>query len=427
MKRSLRRDCFGISVMYDAVFFAVLVSLSGAILLPAMHQDIAIESQVATHREKVVDEALLAIMNSRADENEYRFAGSQIEDFFAGIGQDSLLDDDQIIGTLVTSMLGKEQLHKTYADLLAENLASQLQVFTFRMNMFTDEYDQYLKQGITSVLNSTLGERYQYNLTATWHPIEGVPFGGEFYVGQHPPQKDTHVAQAYITMPESFLTQWLGTAEEFIQEAVLDNLSSCTGGEDEVHALLWDVMNQTIYGILFDGFSYLGLQQGLINTTVDVVFGKIQTSLGNVSSLSFDRLFDDVLGKIDLGSGMLGTMLSDFLDEIITNIINEVISTVIAELSLPGFTGFDDLNGDSEIDMTDILLTLKLYVVQWIREFISPLLDTYILQFVDFVMGYFSIVSDFIDTAVEQTQMFFRDHINVLRGRMTLTVWEVRG
>ncbi len=46
-----------------------------------------------------------------------------------------------------------------------------------------------------------LGEKYRYNLTAWWHPIKGVPFGGEFSVGEQPPTKDCYVARSFFMIP----------------------------------------------------------------------------------------------------------------------------------------------------------------------------------------------------------------------------------
>jgi len=58
--------------MYDAVLFIVMVSVSGVVLLPALHSDIAIESSVETHREAVVDEALNTFLVSRVDKFSYK-------------------------------------------------------------------------------------------------------------------------------------------------------------------------------------------------------------------------------------------------------------------------------------------------------------------------------------------------------------------
>jgi len=45
-KRKFVKNTYGVSVMYDAVLFIVMVSISGAVLLPALQSNIAIESSM---------------------------------------------------------------------------------------------------------------------------------------------------------------------------------------------------------------------------------------------------------------------------------------------------------------------------------------------------------------------------------------------
>ena len=69
------KNRYAVSAMYDAVLFIVMVSLSGVVLLPALHSDIAIESSVETHQEAVVDEALNTFLVSRVDKFSYKVGG----------------------------------------------------------------------------------------------------------------------------------------------------------------------------------------------------------------------------------------------------------------------------------------------------------------------------------------------------------------
>jgi len=87
--RKFVRNIYAISVMYDAVLFIVMVSISGAVLLPALQSNIAIETSVKTHREHVADEALNAFLVSRVDTFSYKVAGDIIDDAAGRIGIDN--------------------------------------------------------------------------------------------------------------------------------------------------------------------------------------------------------------------------------------------------------------------------------------------------------------------------------------------------
>ena len=65
--RNFLRDTHGLSLMYDAILFIVMVSLSGVVLLPALQNNIAVKTSVDVHREHVADEALGVLLATRVD------------------------------------------------------------------------------------------------------------------------------------------------------------------------------------------------------------------------------------------------------------------------------------------------------------------------------------------------------------------------
>ena len=185
-------DMFGISMMYDAVFFIIMVSLAGVILLPVLRTDIALESSVDKHREEIVDETLHTFLVTRADSFEYRFGGNLIDEIAGHIGIDNT--SNGLYGSVTHWLLAHEQRHKTYATLLAEYLGCQFRLpFSFigtnQINIFVGDFERQLSNETERFFSSLLGEKYRYNLSAWWHPVRGVPFGGEFSIGEHPPDK----------------------------------------------------------------------------------------------------------------------------------------------------------------------------------------------------------------------------------------------
>lgn len=400
--------------MYDAVLFLVMVSLSGVVLLPVLQSNIATDTSVDCHREELVDETLLMLMTARDDDFGYLFAGSQVDALARIIGI-NISDEESLFYAITHTLLGNEQKHKTYADLCAENLASQMKVFGYRLNIFTEDYDIQLLEEMTALLQAHLGDKYRFNLSLRWHPVVGVPFGGNLNLGPHPPDF-TYVASTYLSMPNTFFSVWWNAAEQFIdvQLSVLGQAwSNFTLNRNITvfRSALEACIASTITGILFDGFDLAGTHiNSVLEMSVEYVFGKIQGAIESAFSdaLAMVRdslgVFDSVEGYIDLSDG-----LTTFLLENIT--------------ALPGI---DAIINISSVDINGALEGLKCYVVNEARAFLSDNLDDAISQVVNRLLA---IIEDIvgIEDMEEEVWEFFTQHINILRAECTLTIWEVRG
>lgn len=194
-KRLFLNNTKAVSIMYDAVLFVVMVSLSGVVLIPALQNDIAIESSLKKHQEHTADEALNALLVSRVDKLSYDLD-------FLKIGQviGQLFNGNDIYRSISSWLLGHEQLHKTYANLIAENLGCQF-------SLLTENFDNNLKNNIKSFLSSYLGDKYSYRFTAVWRPLNNIKMG-EIELGEIPHDQDCYVSQAYIMMPYNSTTSF---------------------------------------------------------------------------------------------------------------------------------------------------------------------------------------------------------------------------
>ncbi len=400
--------------MYDAVLFLVMVSLSGVVLLPVLQSNVATDTSIDCHREALVDETLLMLMTARDDNFDYLFAGSQVDALASSIGI-NISDEGTLFYTITHTLLGNEQQHKTYADLCVENLASQMKVFGYRLNIFTEDYDDQLLEEMTTLLQAQLGDKYQFNLSLRWHPVVGVPFGGKLSLGPHPPDF-TYVASTSLSMPNTSFLAWWGAAEQFI-DVQLSYLGpawsnfTLDGNTTAFRDALEACITSTITGILFDGFDVAGTHiNSVLEESVDFVFGKIQGAIENAftDALVMIRdslgVFDSIEGYTDLSDG-----LTTFLLENIT--------------ALPGI---DAIINISSVDIDGALEGLKCYVVNETRAFLADMLDDAIAQVVDAILA---IIEDLIDLedVEDDVRAFFTKHVNVLRAECTLTIWEVRG
>jgi len=242
--RPFLKNTTGISVMYDAVLFVVMVSLSGVVLIPALQNNISVESSIKKHQEHTADETLNTLLVSRVDKFTYNLAGDALN----LIVTDSYESND-IYTSLSTWLLGHEQLHKTYANLIADDLGVQFRMkllpdINIRSNFLTSEFDTNLQDDIEDFLSAYLGDKYKFKFTAVWFPIKetitGYIIGGELVIGDEPPLEDCFVSQCFISMPYNSTQSFIDTINNF---PTLDNFGfeEISINRAEVRLVIWEV------------------------------------------------------------------------------------------------------------------------------------------------------------------------------------------
>ena len=426
-KRFLKNTC-GVSSMYDAVLFIVMVSLSGVVLLPALQSNIAVDTSIEKHREHVADETLNAFLVSRVDCFSYKVCGDIIDGTADSVGINS--STNELYRSITNWLIGREQIHKTYGSLISEDLACQFRMpFSIlgskRINIFTGDYDRQLENKIVDFLSSYLGDKYSFNLSAKWHPIKGVDFGGESFIGDTPPDVDCHVARSFITMPYSpkinvpgvgeivFSRYWFEDFMVGIPE--LDNIDDLVTGYDPLFTELeldgWKNNLSSNLSAMAEGFLLDGLQDdmgsmlfsGVLNLTLRYGFGKIRNM---VESLTGDNI-TDALGE---SLGMTDSFFDGFTDEdnpLVVDITEELTKAV-----------------DPGSLLTDALDELENqtcnFVINLVRDMLNPYIESFIvdvLQEID--AGVFDLESVVFDWLFER--------VSLTRAEVTLTVWEARG
>lgn len=440
-KRSFLDNLFGVSLMYDAVLFIVMVSLAGVILLPALRNNIAIESSIEKHREHVVDEALYTFLVSRADCFDYKFCGDLIDDIAGSIGIDN--SSGGLYESLTHWLLAHEQRHKTYATIFAEDLACQFRLplsflGTNRLNIFTGDYDRQLRNETRRFFSSVLGEKYRYNLTAWWHPIKGVSFGGEFSVGEHPPTKDCYVARSFFMMPYSpvfslgnhtiiFTKHWLkhqlfsgdvGFGRSSIpaianMTIIFENYTNGHPPYDvreNATRATKENLSTLVHGFLIGGITNetnMTVFPGIVNITLTYGFEKIKNITKRFLDDALNQSFGEAVRTIDRLFGGLNTSVKDPLSQWILAELNSTIHKL--------------LNG-SFGSLDEAFDACETMIKEQVTALVKNYLDPYIEAFVNSVF-------DVIDTIVDFTEMltdWLFDRISLNKAEMMLTIWVVR-
>jgi hypothetical protein len=439
--RSFIKNVFGISVMYDAVLFLVMVSLAGVILLPVLRTNIALESSVDKHREQVVDETLHTFLVTRSDSFTYRFCGNLIDDVAGHIGIDN--SSDGLYGSLTEWLLAHEQRHKTYAALLAENLGCQFQLpVTFfginRLNIFTGDFDQQLRNETKRFFSSSFGEKYRYNLTAWWHPIKGIAFGGEFSVGERPPTKDCYVAHSFLIMPytpvfssgnhtilftKHWLRDYLFNNDVMVGNSSIPAITNITlifknytnrqppyDTRENATSPLKENLSILLHGFLIDGITNetnVTVFPGIVNITLLYGFEKIK----DITRQFFDKALNESFGAaVRTIDRLFSSLNSTVIDPLSQSILAQLNSTM-GEM----FNGsFDSLN--EALDACES--TIKRHITVLIQGYLDSLVDI-------FVSNIFDVVDMIIDLGDMLIDWLF-DGISLNKAEVMLTIWVVR-
>lgn len=212
-------DDSGYSSTMDAIIFLSFVSIAALIISPVLIGNLQLLALIEKKSQVDTSAILLTILNAKIDDFKYKFAGTQL----------SALDRSSLINQTSFLIAGRENKHKTYADLCAECLASQFYIYRggdkFRLNIFTQKCDDEIKRLISSYLNKQLGDRYFYCFEAKWRPLIGMPLGGEIKVGESIPMlQSIYVEKATITMPyENIITR------EWVEKEINEELEKIDG------------------------------------------------------------------------------------------------------------------------------------------------------------------------------------------------------
>lgn len=211
--------------LVDAALFLVFVSVSAAILAPGIVGHLQEEAILTEYRTEESRVALTGLLGARVDSTSYRLAGSQLDSAATAVGVNT---SGGVYQTATRYVAGRECQHKTIADLLAENVASQLTLeyegAEYRLNPLTREYDDTARRAIHEYMHGRFQGRYDYHLTAHWEPIQGGPLHGTLEVGDGPPpNRDVRVETVEIASP--YTTSLDREEVERITEKHLDEIT----------------------------------------------------------------------------------------------------------------------------------------------------------------------------------------------------------
>ncbi len=278
------RESAGYSTVFDALFLLVLISLSGVLLMPSLQAD---EQYIAAGyvTSSELDSYLLE-----------SFLSCKLEDFEYEISPLSALNvsvpDNSIVESPAHTLFGKEQKHRTFADLTAEYLAISLTLSNngsaVPLNPLAEDYSDKASETIAAYLDRKVAGRFSYRFEAYWHPVEAFPLGSELIIGEEPPA-DAIRQSTKLSMPLYASASSKDALLSCVNDSMLE--ASLNASDKEASTALFQAFNASLDAAALEG----------AETAVELLFPSDYS--GSVFGGETDESFDTLLYGVSENAG----------------------------------------------------------------------------------------------------------------------------
>ena len=278
------RESSGYSTVFDALFLLVLISLSGVLLMPSLQAD---EQYIAAGyvTSSELDSYLLE-----------SFLSCKLEDFEYEISPLSALNvsvpDNSIVESPAHTLFGKEQKHRTFADLTAEYLAISLTLSNngsaVPLNPLAEDYSDKASETIAAYLDRKVAGRFSYRFEAYWHPVEAFPMGSELIIGEEPPA-DAIRQSTKLSMPLYASAPSKDSLLACVNDSMLE--ASLNASDEEASTALIQAFNASLDAAALGG----------AETAVELIFPSDYS--GSVFGEETDESFETLLYGVSKNEG----------------------------------------------------------------------------------------------------------------------------
>jgi len=337
------RESSGYSTVFDALFLLVLISLSGIILMPSLQAD----EQYAAAGYVTSSELDTYLLES--------LLSCKLEDFGYEISPLSVVNisvpEDSIVESPAHTLFGKEQKHRTFADLTAEYLAISLMLqgkgSSLSLNPLAEDYSDQASETIASYLDKKAAGRFSYRFEAYWYPLEAFPMGSELIIGEEPPV-DAVRQSTKLSMPLYANSPSRDSLLVCVNDSILE--ASLNSSEEEDSTALFRAFNSSLDAAALEG----------AETAVYLLFPSDYS--GSVFGEEADESFETLLYGV-----------SENMDERNSSSTEDEFNAHISELFETGFELYSE--NSSENSPAAELSQLKPILVDHFREDIRAELE----------------------------------------------------
>jgi hypothetical protein len=189
-------DAFSSNI--DSMVFLMLITISAIILMPAVMAEYQYRSAGYVSLQDTDTLLLSSILNSRSDEVGYTYRPGEIVGLNLSLPPGSMLRDAE------ETLYERQQKHRTFADLVAEDLVLGMTVSengskTY-LNPMAKMHRPMTEDAIGNYLDTRIGGRYHYRFEAHWYPVRGYSTGSDIEIGR-PAPADAFRQKARISLP----------------------------------------------------------------------------------------------------------------------------------------------------------------------------------------------------------------------------------
>lgn len=191
-----KTECCAYSTVFDALFLLMLTSFAGVLLLPALQAEEQYAAAGYVGSSEMDSHLLESLLSCKLESFEYEISP------FSRPGV--ALPENSIVANPEKTLFGKEERHRTFADLTAETLALSPAISTegtaIPLNPLAADSTARTSEAIGAYLDRKLAGRFSYSFEAYWYPVEVLPLGSEISIGEEAPAWAVRQS-AKVTMP----------------------------------------------------------------------------------------------------------------------------------------------------------------------------------------------------------------------------------
>lgn len=245
-KESLGVECSGYSTVFDALFLLVLISLAGIVLMPSMQAENQYYAAGYTTSSKFDIYLLESLLSCKLENFEYEM--SPLEALNLSVPENSVVENSS------HALFGKEQKHRTFADLVAEYLALSLAVSNndspIFLNPLAADYSSQDAKAISAYLDQKSAGRFSYRFEAYWRPVQVFPVESKLIIGEEPPVNAIRQS-AKLSMPLYASTPSKAALLACINDSVLE--TSLNSSDEEAARILFNAFNASLDAAALEG------------------------------------------------------------------------------------------------------------------------------------------------------------------------------
>ena len=165
----------------DSLLFLMFISISAIILMPAIMAEYQYMSAGYVSQQDTDTLLLSSMLNSRSGEVEYIYKPGELAGLNLSLPPGSMLRDAE------ETLYGRQQKHRTFADLVAEDLILGLAVSKNGNKVFLNPmakmHRPMTEDAIRDYLDARVGGRYHYRFEVHWYPVSGYNLGSDIEIG----------------------------------------------------------------------------------------------------------------------------------------------------------------------------------------------------------------------------------------------------